>query len=127
MIKGTIKHQLHVLSSEIKTSLLTFKKRTIKYLIAHGKFREKEQFVLSRVEVQQGSQNLMFLFTKGTNEQSVPFKITAREQFMNIWEKNIQVSHCSWEVPRNRTVCCQYSRMIKRFLKFNVPFLKTSE
>ena len=26
----------------------------------------------------------MFLFTKGTNEQSVPFKITAREQFMNI-------------------------------------------
>ena len=47
-----MKHQLHLLSSEIKTSLLTFKKRTIKYLIARGKFREKEQFVLSRVEGQ---------------------------------------------------------------------------
>ena len=66
----------------------------------------------------------MFLFTKGTNEQSVPFKITAREQFMNIWKKNNQVSHCTWEVPRKTMVCSQYSRMIKRFLKFNVPFLK---
>ena len=54
----------------------------------------------------------MILFTKGTNEQSVPFKITAREQFMNIWKKNNQVSHCTWEVPRKRTVCCQYGRMM---------------
>ena len=66
----------------------------------------------------------MFLFTKGTNEQSVPCKITVREHFMNIWKKNNQVSHCRWEVPRKGTVCCQYSRMIKRFLKFNVPFSK---
>ena len=33
----------------------------------------------------------MFLFTKGKNEQSVPFKITVSEQFMNIWKKNNQV------------------------------------
>ena len=32
----------------------------------------------------------MFLYTKGTNEQSVPFKITAREQFMNIWKRTIK-------------------------------------
>ena len=69
----------------------------------------------------------MFLFTKGTNEQSVPFKITAREQFMNIWKKNNQVSHCTWQVPRKRTVCCQYSRMIKRFLKLTFLFSKRTK
>ena len=49
----------------------------------------------------------MLLFSKRTNEQSVPSKISVREQFVKIWKENNQVSHCTWEVPTKETVCSQ--------------------
>ena len=64
--------------------MLTFDKNNNDASHCTWKVPKKEQFVLNRVKGYKSFQNLMFLFSIGTNERSVPPKIALRPQFVNI-------------------------------------------